>query len=181
MLKVLIAALMISTTAFAAEEAKKPDPVFQEAGYNFVGLNLGVAKPAGANIASMPARFNFGVEGSHALSKEFAVGAFIDRNNGEAGEGSPVDFGITRLGVQAAYNTSYDAMFTLRTGMGFISTDPAGIDTEAFFLAPGFGILFPVMDRMQLIPNIGYTFFFDNSDIDAFQVFDAGMTLRYQF
>lgn len=190
MLKVLLAALMISSTAFAAEEeAKKPDPVFQEAGYNFVGVSLGVAKPAGTNIQSMPARFNFGAEFSHALSKEFAVGAFIDRNNSEAAEGSGVDFGITRLGVQAAYNTTYDSMFTLRAGLGFLSysTTIAGggvtvtPDSEPFFIAPGFGIIFPIMDRMQLIPNIGYTFFFENSDVEAFQVFDAAMTLRYQF
>jgi hypothetical protein len=189
MLKVLLAALVLSTSVFAADEVKKPDPVFQEAGYNFVGVSLGVAKPAGSNIQSMPARFNFGAEYSHALSKEFAVGAFIDRNNAEAAENSDVDFGITRLGVQAAYNTTYDSMFTLRAGLGFLSysTTIAGggvtvtPDSEPFFVAPGFGIIFPIMDRMQLIPNIGYTFFFENSDVESFQVFDAAMTLRYNF
>ncbi len=190
MLKVLLATLVLSSSVFAVEEApKKADPVFQEAGYNFVGFTLGAAKPVGSNISEISGRLLYGVEYAHALANNLSVGAFVDRHDGKASEVVDVDFAIVRVGAQASFNPTYDSIVSLKAGMGFLSysTKIAGggvtitPDSNPFFVAPSAGIIFPVMDKMQLIPSLGYAFFFETSDVEAFQVIDGSLTLRYQF
>ncbi len=192
MLKLLVAVFCISTSAFAADapaEAKKADPVFQEAGYQFVGLNLGLAKPTGANFPLTSPRFSYGVDYSYAVLKQLAVGVFATRDDGAFGQSTGVDFTLTRLGVEFAFSPTYESYLSLKAGVGLIefSTSVLGVtisakpDTNPLFIAPGAGIIFPITDRFQIIPNISYSLFFKNDDINKFQVFDAGVKGRFQF
>ncbi|MBC7712444.1 MAG: hypothetical protein H7177_03850 [Rhizobacter sp.] len=193
-LKSLLAALVLSTSLLSsvafAEEAKKevvqPTPVYQEAGFNFVGASLGIAKPVGSNL-SVPLRFNYGVEFSHALHTCFAVGAFASRNNGIYSHSSNVDFGITRVGLQAIFSPTYESYFDVRAGYSFLDASVkignvsinTTSDSHPLFAGPGFGWIFPVMDKLVLSPNLHYTRFFKTNDSEAFNVFDVMLTLRY--
>lgn len=189
-LKLLLPAVLLCSSVFAVEAPKveaKQEPV-QLAGYNFVGISLGVSKPASANI-NTPLRFGFGAEVTHALSKEFAVGGFISRGNGPAIKNSIVDYGITQLGGEAVYNPTHDSFFDLRAGIGFLdakatiggTTISASSSTHPIFVGPGFGLIVPIMPKLQLAPSLHYVHFFSNSEVDAFEVFDVMATIRYQF
>ncbi|MBC7429368.1 MAG: hypothetical protein H7336_12190 [Bacteriovorax sp.] len=191
----LLSALVLSTSLLSsvafAEEAKKeeaapPAPVYQEAGFNFVGASLGIAKPVGSNL-SVPLRFNYGAEFSHALHTCFAVGAFASRNNGVYSHSSTVDFGITRIGLQAIFSPTFDSYFDVRAGYSFLDasikvgnvTINSSSDSHPLFAGPGFGFILPVMDKLVLSPNLHYARFFKTNDSEAFNVFDVMLTLRY--
>jgi hypothetical protein len=191
--KILLSVFLLTSSMFAAnslqaEVAKKDStPVFQAAGNQFAGLSLGMAKPSGTY--GTPLRFTYGVDYSYALATELSVGAFASRDNGKLTSRSNVDFAITMVGAQVTYSPVYDAYLNLRAGMtllDFSSSNGNTIsssveDSHPFFLSPGFGVIFPVCDKVQFIPNIHYTYFFSTSDTDNFNKFDATASFRYQF
>lgn len=190
--KFLLPGLLLSFNLFAAdapkpEEKKVQTPPVQVAGYNFIGLSLGISKLT-ENTIQTPSRFGFGAEYSYALMDKLAVGAFISRNNGPIVKDSDIDLGVTRIGAQAAYHVTEESFFDLRTGIGFVNASAnvggAVITSDTahpFFITPGFGIVVPIMPKIQLIPNIHYTYFFATSEIEQFNVFDVMATVRYQF
>ncbi len=188
MLKVLLSTLLLSASLFAADEVKVADPVYQEAGYNFLGASVGVARIAGTNMDLIPTRFAYALEFNHAYTQQLAVGAFVSRNDGNY-YNSDVGLALTRVGVQALYTPLYDLILSLKAGIGFgtISKKVAGMtisiqdDSNPFFVAPGFGIIFPITEKIQFIPNLSYAFFLKNNDTASFQVFDAMGTFRFQF
>ena len=197
MLKNLLCALLLTTSIVAvqAEEAKKEEapkaPVFQEAGYNFVGASVGFAKPTGSgNGLSMPLRFAYELQFSHALTSNFAIGVFGSRSNGEIVKNSDVDFAITKTGLVFTFNPTYDSFFDVRAGYTFldVSAKINGVkysessDNHPIFISPGAGMILPIVDKIQFLPSLHYTHFFKTDDQENdFNVFDVMATVRYQF
>jgi hypothetical protein len=193
MLKVLIPALLFSSVLFAEDapkvEAAKNEVIVQRAGYNFGGLSLGISRPTGSNSSGIPIRFNYEFQGSHALSKEFAVGAFVSRNNGPISQNSSINVSYTRVGAQAIYNPTHDSFIDLRTGVGFIKAEAKVANSiyvssdsiHSFFVGTGFGVIVPIMDKLQFTPSLHYSWFIKNTDIQTYEMFDVMLGLRYQF
>lgn len=188
MLKVLLSTLLLTTAVYAADEAPKAaEPAYQEAGNMFAGASVGVAKIA--NIGSnIPLRVGYGAEFSYVLMKELAVGVFASRNDGEISKGSNVDFTLTKIGAEVLYSPIPDAILSLKAGIGLaeVSTKVLGArlsqDAEPFFIAPGLGMIFPITNQIQFVPNISYAYFFKNSDMGGkFNAFDAMGTFRFKF
>lgn len=195
MLKVVLPSLLLlSSLALFAEEAPKQeppkvDPVLQHAGYNFVGINLGISRPVGENSSGIPLRFQYEVEGIHALGKQFAVGAFASRNSGPIAKNSSIDINFSRLGAEAIFSPTYDTFVDLRSGVGFVSADAkvsgkivATSDTfHPLFLGLGGGLNIPVVEKITFVPALHYTRFFGTSDTSEFDMFDVTAGVRMSF
>jgi hypothetical protein len=193
MSKMLLSALLL-TSVFAMNSVSAQDakavakaPVLQAAGYQFAGVSLGMAKPNGD--LGTPLRFAFGADYAFALNEQLAVGAFVSRNDGEVDIDSPIDLAITRVGAQVIYSPTYDSYLDLRTGITFLDVSTKfgntkisrASDSNPIFVGPGAGIIFPIFDKVQFVPNIHYTYFFETSDTTEFTVFDVAASFRYQF
>ncbi len=184
----LFAALSFVSSSFAADAPAPVAPVFQVAGNQFAGLSLGVAKPVGSNL-STPVRFSYGVEYSYALLNDLSVGVFSSRHSGDVSHNSNLDLTITTLGLNVRYNALYDLYVDIRGGIGFLdssfkignTTVSTSSDSNPWFVAPGFGYTFPIVDKITLSPNLHYSHFFKTDDTAHFNVFDVAMTARYQF
>ena len=192
MFKLLLVTLCLSSSVFAeatAEKAATVAPVFQKAGYQFVGLNLGAEKPVGKERHQTPIRLSYGLEYSYAVMDQFSVGVVATRSDAAASRGSSVDLSLLQVGVKAAYNPTYDSIVSLTAGKLFYeySATSGGFtssykpDSDPFFIAPGLGLILPLAANIQMIPNISYSFVMKNDDVDSFQIFDAGVSFRYQF
>jgi hypothetical protein len=191
-LNLLFSVLFASASVFAADapnvEAPKQAPL-QLAGYNFAGLALGIARPTGSNSAAIPMRFAYGLEFGHALSKEFAVGAFASRNNGPISAGSIVDLAITRVGAQAIYNPLHDLFIDVRAGLGFLDASATignnvllKSDTNhQLFVGTGVGLIVPVVEKIAFLPSIHYSYFISDSDSEHFGLIELAGAFRYQF
>lgn len=184
--------LFMSLNLFAADAPKIEIPKqapLQLEGYNFASLALGISRTTGANSGRIPLRFAYGLEYAFAVSKEFAIGGFVSRNNGPVSSGSNIDLAIVRVGAQAIYNPLRDLFIDLRTGVGFISASAnlgnsliVKSDTNhPLFIGPGVGLMIPVMDKIAFSPSMHYTYFFSNSDIEHFGVIEFTGAVRYQF
>lgn len=195
MFKVVLPSLvLLSSFALFAEEAPKPEakkaePVVQQTGYNFVGINLGVSRPVNKNSSGIPVRFQYEAEGIHALTRQFAVGGFISRNNGPISPGSSIDIGFTRIGGEAIYSPTYDSFVDLRAGLGLVKAEArigngvvASSDTlKPFFVGLGGGLTIPLMDKFVFVPALHYSRFIKTTDIETFDMFDVTVGVRMQF
>jgi hypothetical protein len=185
----VLATSLVSSIAFAEDAPKKvePAPVYQQAGYNFVGASLGLAKPVGTNL-STPLRFSYGLEFSHAYSTYLAAGAFVSRSEGVVNQSSNTELALTRVGVEAILSPTYESYLVLRTGISFLGANGSypsnsvvrnATDAKPLFIGPGLGLLLPVCDKLQLSPNMHYAHFFATKGAESFNVFDVMLTLRY--
>jgi hypothetical protein len=194
MFKVVLPSLVLLTSlAVFAEDAPKPevkkaDPVVQQADYNFVGLNLGISRPVNKNSDGIPPRFQYELEGIHALSRQFAVGAFISRNNGPVTDGSAVNISYIRIGGEAIYSPTYDSFIDLRAGLGLLKAEAkignfvATSETfKPFFVGVGGGLTVPVMNNFDFVPALHYTRFIKTTDVPSFDMFDVTAGVRMHF
>ena len=188
----LLVTLCLSSSVFAeatAEKAATVAPVFQKTGYQFVGLNLGAEKPVGKERHQTPIRLAYGLEYSYAVMDQLSVGVIATRSDAAAGKESETDLSLLQVGVKAAYNPTYDSVVSLTAGKLFYEYSSSGVgtsisikpDSDPFYIAPGLGLIFPIIANVQMIPNISYSFVLENDDVDSFQIFDAGVSFRYQF